>query len=133
MKLKLLLLILVVTAAGFTASAKNGIPGNGEENKKSDIAGGVYLADSRKPMGNVSVTAYSANRKEKVVVTDADGNYSFSELKSGTYKLVFEKSGYKKVVKEKVNVRSDEGCQVNIEMEEEEAFHMMPGLFADFD
>jgi 5-hydroxyisourate hydrolase-like protein (transthyretin family) len=142
MKLKLLLLTAVFCAmaavAGATDNTANGEPGKGtvgEETKKSDIAGGVVNLDTGKPVGNVSVTAYSTqNKKEKVVFTDAYGNYSFSELKSGTYKLVFEKTGYRKVVKEKVTIRSDEGCELNIEMDEEGQFQIIPSqLFSDFD
>ncbi|HEU4472691.1 MAG TPA: carboxypeptidase-like regulatory domain-containing protein [Flavisolibacter sp.] len=134
MKIKLLLLtILFCTVAG-VASANNNPPNNGEETKKTDIAGGVIHADNKKPLGNVSVTAYSNSKKEKVVVTDGNGNYSFSDLKPGTYRLVFEKSGYRKVTKEKVTIRSDEGCQLNIEMDEEAEFRIMPGqLFSDFE
>jgi hypothetical protein len=137
MKFKLLLLTLAFSAAASVARANagpTGTPGAGEENKKSDIAGGVIHADTKKPLGNVSVTAYSTSRKEKVVITDANGNYSFSELKSGTYKLVFEKLGYKKVTKEKVTIHSDEGCQLNIEMDEEDEFQIVPGqFFSDFE
>jgi len=90
MKLKTLLVTVLFSAAALCARA-NTSPGAGEENenKKNDIAGGVIHADTKKPLLNVSVTAYSANKKEKVVITDANGNYSFCELKSGTYKLVF--------------------------------------------
>lgn len=138
MKVKLLLLTLVLSVSGLLARASGntstGTPGTGEDNKKTDIAGGVIHAETKKPIGNVSVTAYSINKKEKVVITDASGNYAFSELKPGTYKLVFEKTGYKKVTKDKVTIRPDEGCQLNVEMDEEEEFHIVPGqLFSDFD
>jgi len=134
MKLKLLLLTVIFSAAACVARANNtATPGTGEENKKSDIAGGVIHADTKKPLGNVSVTAYSTTRKEKVVLTDGTGNYSFNELKPGTYRLVFEKSGFKKVTREKVMIRSDEGCQLNVEMDEEQEFQIMPGqMFSDF-
>ena len=91
-------------------------------------------ADTKKPLSNVSVTAYSASKKEKVVLTDASGNYSFSELKPGTYKLIFEKDGFRKVTKEKVTIRQDEGCLLNIEMSDEEDFKIIPQImFSDFD
>ena len=89
--------------------------------------------DTKKPLSNVSVTAYSAAKKEKVVYTDANGNYSFSELRAGTYKLVFEKDGFKKVTREKVTIRPEEGCQLNVEMDEEDEFRILPGSFFDFD
>jgi len=135
MKYKLFLLTLVFTATAFVARANNTDPSvdNGEENKKTDIAGGVIHTDTKKPLSNVVVTAYSTTKKEKVVYTDANGFYSFSELKAGTYKLVFEKDGYKKVTREKVTIRPDEGCQLNIEMDEEKEFQILPGSFFDFD
>lgn len=133
MKFRLLFLTLLFAAVGMTAKANNtNPPGAGEENKKTDIAGGVVHADTKKPLSNVTVTAYSSTKKEKVVLTDANGNYSFSELKAGTYKLVFEKDGLKKVTKDKVTIRPDEGCQLNIEMDDEENFQIIPGTIFDF-
>src|SRR5215204_5889553 len=116
MKLKLLLLTIAFSATAIIARANNDTEGN----KKNDIAGGVI--------------AYSSSKKEKTVQTDGNGNYSFSDLKPGTYKLVFEKDGYKKVTKDKVVIRSDEGCQLNVEMDENDNFQILPGLlFTDFD
>jgi len=134
MKFKLLLLTAVFSASAVLARANNTSPGTGEDTKKNDIAGGVIHADTKKPLSNVSVTAYSASKKEKVVLTDASGNYSFSELKPGTYKLIFEKDGFRKVTKEKVTIRQDEGCLLNIEMSDEEDFKIIPQImFSDFD
>jgi hypothetical protein len=134
MKYKLFFLTIVLAVIAFTARANNTDPScNGEENKKNDIAGGVIHTDTRKPLSNVSVTAYSATKKEKVVYTDANGWYAFSELRAGTYKLVFEKDGYKKVTRDKVIIRPEEGSQVNIEMDDEEEFRILPGSFFDFD
>jgi hypothetical protein len=130
MKSKLFFLAIVFTATAFAARANNGLT-NGEETKKTDIAGGVIRIDSKKPLGNVSVTAYSSAKKEKVVYTDANGYYFFDDLKAGTYKLVFEKSGYKKVTREKVTIRPDEGCQLNIEMDEED-LEILPGSLFNF-
>lgn len=133
MKSKLFFLTLVFTATAFAARANNTDPTNGEESKKTDIAGGVIHTDTKKPLSNVSVTAYSAAKKEKVVYTDANGNYSFNELRAGTYKLVFEKSGYKKITREKVIIRPDEGCQLNIEMDNEDEMQILPGSLFNFD
>jgi len=83
---------------------------------------------------DVNVTAYLVSKKEKTVTTDEVGNYSFDELKPGTYKFVFEKAGFKKVTKEKVVVKTDEGFQLNIEMIENKDFELVPSPlhFADF-
>src|SRR5688572_27021726 len=98
MRIKLLLLTCVFSAAALLANATDEAPPcNGGESKKSDIAGGVVDADSKKPLNNVNVVVYSGNKKEKVITTDAQGNYNFDDLKPGTYKLVFEKTGYRKV------------------------------------
>lgn len=135
MNFKLLLLTIVFSAFAVFARANTtpGNPGNGAENTRTDIAGGVVHIDTKKPLGNVSVTAYSTSKKEKVVMTDGNGNYSFNELKPGTYKLVFEKTGFKKVIREKVTIKSDEGCQLNVEMDDEDNFQIMPGqLFFEF-
>jgi len=132
MKYKLFILTMVFAATAFVARANNTDP-SADENRKTDIAGGVIHTDTKKPLGNVSVTAYSSSKKEKVVYTDANGLYSFSELRAGTYRLVFEKDGYKKVTREKVTIRPDEGCQLNVEMDDEEEFRLLPGSFFDFD
>ena len=130
MKYKWLLLTLLFCATAFMARANATPPGTGtEENKKIDIAGGVLHSETKKPLGNVNVIAYSASKKEKTVLTDGNGNYSFNDLKTGTYKLVFEKDGFKRVTKDKVLIRSDEGCQLNVMMDEEDAFQILPGLF----
>lgn len=132
MKFRLLLLTLVFSFTACMAHAAG--PGNGDDGKKVDIAGGVTHADTKKPLGNVYVSAYSANKKEKVVLTDNNGNYTFNDLKPGVYKLVFEKDGFKKVTRDRVAIRSDEGCQVNVELDENDPFHILPGLLlSDFE
>ena len=136
MKPKLLLLTCFTVLASMFAFAGETPPGTGEEStKKADIVGGVYNSETKRPLNSVSVTVYSASKKEKVIYTDLNGNYSFEDLKAGTYKFVFEKDGFKKVTKEKVVVRQDEAVQLNIEMSEHSSFDFMPGPFhfSEFD
>jgi hypothetical protein len=135
MKYKLFFLTMLLAAAAFSASASTTDPTAEEAvtTKKADITGGVIHSESKKPLKNVSVTAYSSAKKEKVVYTDANGYYSFSELTAGTYTLVFEKDGLKKVTRNKVTIRPDEGCELNIEMDDEQEFRILPGSFFDFD
>jgi len=118
----ILLLGVVVTNAAATG------PGTGN-GKKDDLNGSVIHADTKKPLKDVSITAFLTSKKEKVVITDGSGNYTFDDLKAGTYKFVFEKDGYKKVTKEKVIVKVDEGFQLNIEMIEADDFDLMPSPF----
>lgn len=133
MKLKTIFFTFVLLATACVAKANNN-PGNGEESRKPDIAGGVSHSETKKPISNVVVVAYNANKKERSVITDVNGNYNFNDLKPGTYKLVFEKEGFKKLVREKVQIRGDEDFQLNVELNEVESFLMMPGLiFTDFE
>jgi hypothetical protein len=135
MKFKLFLLTFVCSIAVLFARATNTNPEPGSaEFKKNDIAGGVWHAETKKPISNVSITAYSINKKEKIVLTDGNGNYAINDLKPGTYKFVFEKNGYKKVTRDKVIIRQDEGCLLNVEMNEESEFQIIPGqlIFSDF-
>ena len=130
MKIKLLLLSCFAVFASVIAHA-NATPAESDgTTKKNDINGGVFHNETKKPLSNVSVTAYlTANKKEKIVVSDGNGNYAFDDLKPGIYKLVFEKDGYKKVTKEKINIKTDEGFQLNVEMTEEKDFDFVPGAF----
>jgi hypothetical protein len=135
-RILLLSLTLIIASAFATCVRAAATPGTEDVNKKYDIAGGVIHSDTKKPLSNVSVTAYSTSKKEKVALTDVNGNYAFSDLKPGTYKLVFEKNGFKKVVRDKVNISPSEGLQLSIQMSEESGeFQIMPGqlLFSEFD
>jgi hypothetical protein len=123
MKTKILLLISTFVLGSLVVKANGNDPVTG---KKQDILGNVLTAEGKKPLKNVSVTAYLSSKKEKVVITDGTGAYSFDDLKPGVYKFVFEKEGFKKVVKEKVCVKVDEAFQMDIEMLEDEAADLMP-------
>ena len=109
----------------------NATPGEGAEpTSKTDLLGGVYSSETKKPLGSVVVTAYHvASKKGKVVLTDSRGNYSFNDLQAGTYRFVFSKDGYKKVSCEKVNFRPDEGFHMNVELIEQKVFDFFPGIF----
>jgi len=134
MKPKLILLLILSSFTGLFASAKALPPNNGiESTSKSDIAGGVIHGETKKPISNVVVTAYLSSKKEKVVVTDGNGNYNFDDLKPGTYKFIFEKDGYKKVMRDKVVIKSDEAFQLNVELNENSTFTFTPNPSNIFD
>jgi hypothetical protein len=134
MKTRLLLLILLTAFTSLLANAKNSTPGTGEESiSKTDIAGGVIHGETKKGLSNVIVTAYLSSKKEKVAITDGAGNYSFDDLKPGTYKFVFEKDGFKKITKDKVVVKTDEAFQLNVELNEHATFEFMPNPSHIFD
>ena len=129
MKLKFLLLTCITAIISINTYANNGTDPGEESTKKNDIIGGVYYSDTKKPIPHVSITAYSAARKEKVVLSNQRGQFYFDELKGGIYKFVFEKDGFKKVTKDRVAVRPDEALQLDVEMEEHVIFDFMPGPF----
>ncbi len=108
-----------------TVKAADPGPGPGD-GRKDEVNGLVIHAESKKPLKDVSITAYNNSKKEKVVLTDEDGTFSFDELKPGTYKFVFEKAGFRKHTKEKVVVKTDEGFQMSIEMIESSDFNIIP-------
>ena len=120
MKPKFLLLISFFVLGSLIAKA------NTDPGKKDDIMGSVIGAEGKKPLKDVCITAYLLSKKEKVVITDGTGAYSFDDLKPGVYKFVFEKDGYKKVIKEKVTVKVDEGFQLDIEMLQDNTTDVMP-------
>ena len=120
MKPKFLLLISFFVLGSLIAKA------NTDPGKKDDIMGSVIGAEGKKPLKDVCITAYLCSKKEKVVVSDGTGAYSFDDLKPGVYKFVFEKEGYKKVIKEKITVKVDEGFQLDIEMLQDNSTDVMP-------
>ena len=129
---QILLLIAICTMGCLQSRASGTEPGNPGKSI-SEVAGNIVDGDSKKPIGEVTVTAYSANKKEKFVITDEWGRFEFDELKTGIYKLVFEKEGYRKVVREKVAIKTDETFQMRIEMIEADGFDLLPSPFQFFD
>jgi len=126
------ILLLAIGLLGFAAAKANSsvVPDPVTEKKKVDEVNGIIFdSEHKKPLKDVTVTAYSTSKKEKTMQTDDAGNYSFDELKPGVYKFVFEKAGFKKVTKEKVVVKTDETFQLNIEMVQSPDLEMMPSPF----
>ena len=128
MKLKSLLLGSCIVLASSYANATEE-PGLGDDTHKTDINGGVIHAETKKPLNNVSVTAYLVSKKEKVVITDANGSYNFDDLKPGVYKFIFEKEGFRRVTKEKILIRGDEAFNLSVEMAEVDDFNFIPNTF----
>jgi len=98
-------------------------------NRKDDLTGIVMNSENKKPLKDVNVTAYSTVKKEKVAITDESGNFSFDELKPGTYKFIFEKSGFRKVTKEKVVIKQDDPVDMYVEMSENSELDLKPSPF----
>ena len=132
MKQRLLLLFAICIVGCLQSKAGTIDPGTPGKSI-NEVAGNIVDGESKKALREVTVTAYSANKKEKFVVTDEWGRFVFDELKTGIYKLVFEKEGYRKVVREKVSIKTDETFQMRIEMIEADGFDLLPSPFQFFD
>ena len=122
--------MLAISLLGFVAvKANNTGPGNPGNGRKNELNGVVIHAETKKPLKDVTVTAYLVSKKEKVDITNEEGIYNFDELKPGTYKFVFEKAGFKKITRDRVVVKTDETFQLNIEMIESSNYEIMPSPF----
>ena len=123
------IILLAVSLLGFVVAKANTIDPADGNGKKDDLNGTVVYSETKKPIKDVTITAYLLSKKEKSVITDEEGNFAFDELKPGTYKFIFEKAGFKRITKDKVVIKSDEGFQMKIEMIENADFDIMPSPF----
>jgi hypothetical protein len=128
MKKKLLTLALGLLSVIISKAGTGDDPGTGT-GKKDELNGTVVHADNKKPLKDVTITAYLISKKERVEMTGDDGDFSFDELKPGVYKFIFEKAGFRKVTKEKVVIKTDEAFRMNIEMIENSDYEIMPSPF----
>lgn len=101
------------------------VPGKGVD----EMNGSIIDSETKKPLKDVTITAYISSKKEKLVISDDLGRYGFDDLKPGVYKIVFEREGYKRVTREKIIIKADETFQMNIEMIESSDFDIMPSPF----
>lgn len=122
-----LLLLLVIFLLGKTVSVYANNNGKKDKKEDPDISGSITFVETGKPLKDVNVTAYSVSKKEKVALSDVNGNFSLIDLKPGIYKFVFQKDGFQKVIREKIVLKTNEDFQLNIQMEEDESlFDLTP-------
>ena len=106
MKPKIILLSLGLLGFAVANASTEPAPCSGMR-QVDEVNGIIIHSENKKPLKDVSITAYLVSKKEKAIHTDEDGGYSFDELKPGTYKFVFEKAGFKRVTKEKVVIKTN--------------------------
>lgn len=124
------IILLAICLLGFAAANASTDPSEPCDKKRVDEINGIIVnSESKKPLKDVTITAYLISKKERAIVTDEDGSYAFDELKPGTYRFIFEKAGFKRVTKEKVVIKTDETFQLNIEMIESRDSDLMPSPF----
>ena len=132
MKLKWIVLTPLAVSLSRFAGARIAAPPNtgADEAQKADLYGGVFNSETKRGLNNVTITAtHLASRKEKVVQTNDDGDYTFTDLEAGTYKFVFVRSGYKKVVKDKIYIRENEAFQIDVALQPHNQYDFLPGPF----
>jgi hypothetical protein len=123
------LFMFAIGLMGFVAAkASDEVKGPGD-GRKDDLNGTVLNGETKKPLKDVTVTAILISKKEKIEYTNEEGDFSFDELKPGTYKFIFEKAGFRKITKEKVVIKTDDAFQMNIEMIENSDYDIMPSPF----
>ena len=72
------------------------------------IEGSVLDSNSKIPVKNASVEAYSGNVKVEKTFTKEDGTYVFTGLDEGTYKVVVTATGYQKYESSSMEVSADQ-------------------------
>ena len=89
---------------------------DGDGTKESMISGSVSDASSKKPVKGVTISITTAKDKvEKLVTTDASGQFIIPKLPAGEVTIILEKKGYKTYRKEKFVIR--EGMQVKLKVD----------------
>ena len=72
------------------------------------IEGSVLDSNSKAPVKNASVEAYSGTVKVEKTFTKEDGTYSFNDLDEGTYKIVVTATGYQKYESSSMGVSANQ-------------------------
>lgn len=72
------------------------------------IEGSVLDSNSKAPVKNASVEAYSGTVKVEKTFTKEDGTYSFNDLDEGVYKIVVTATGYQKYESSSMEVSANQ-------------------------
>lgn len=72
------------------------------------IEGSVLDSNSKAPVKNASVEAYSGTVKVEKTFTKEDGTYSFNDLDEGIYKIVVTATGYQKYESSSMGVSANQ-------------------------
>ncbi|MDY6801891.1 MAG: TonB-dependent receptor [Bacteroidota bacterium] len=81
------------------------------------LSGSVYDSDTDEPLSGVNIKVQSVDQSQTFYsITNLNGYYSFSEMKSGQYQISFSYLGYSNY-KESIDIKDDK--ELNIGMEKE--------------
>jgi hypothetical protein len=90
MKRKIILLAIIGITGCLKSNAMGDEPGNPVNPGKiiNELSGSVLDGDTKKPLKEVTVTAYYSNKKEKFVISDEFGRFDIDELKTIINQLI---------------------------------------------
>ncbi|MDQ3667421.1 MAG: TonB-dependent receptor [Acidobacteriota bacterium] len=100
----LLAMFLITSIAVFGQSVTSGLTGNVSDSQGAVIPGAEVLLTE------------PATGSAKTVVTDSDGNYSFQEIKPGTYQIKISKQGFSSYIADNVLVENLQIRRVDAEL-----------------
>ncbi|WP_051256643.1 TonB-dependent receptor [Cystobacter fuscus] len=99
--------VILVVGLSFTAAALT----------DSELTGTVLATGTKQPLPDVVVTATSeALEGERVVVTDAQGQFRIPALPPGVYLLRFDKESFEPFWHTEIDLRPEQTVQVNAEL-----------------
>ncbi|WP_395833402.1 mucoidy inhibitor MuiA family protein [Archangium violaceum] len=106
--------LLSLIGAAPSASAQQALAA---PQRTSVIIGSVVSAADKAPIADVTVTATSPNlSNEQVVVTDAKGEYRFSQFPPGVYMLRFDKESFRPFTRTDIQLFPERVIRVNMEL-----------------
>ena len=88
--------------------------GLAQATQPAGIFGQIQDKKNNLPLDGVTITLRNKAFRESTA-TDSGGNYSFTGLESGKYRLIAAKSGYRNYKKD-INLRTSETKKINIKM-----------------
>jgi hypothetical protein len=115
-RLSVLALALALLLAACSANVEPN-PGSGDESTTPAVTGIITDVDG-KPLADVGVAVKEGTvaTPEKLMLTDADGKYSW-DLPVGTYKLAASKDGYAEQVLEVVVKAEGQQVELNFKLD----------------
>ncbi|MBD1366886.1 TonB-dependent receptor [Mucilaginibacter sp. ZT4R22] len=95
--MRLIILLLIIFCASFTAKAQFGVGGGGGSSIIGKISGSVIDSVTKKPVDYATISVFKSGGTVPIngVLTDEKGNFKLDNIKSGSYKITISFLGYK--------------------------------------
>lgn len=115
-ELRISVVLLLALTSQLMVKANNGK----KQLADSMVLGSILDVNSKKPIGDVTVSVSSARQQaKKETRSDASGAFIFSQVPPGEFTLQLERKGYKTYRKDFVMTREG-GIQLKLSMEEDD-------------